>query len=257
MLHPFSKLTSFIWDPAAWLVALLALGVALLFFRNERLRKWGRRVCVLTLFLFSLLSWRSIPDALISGLEGAHDVPTDVSKFHGVVVLGGAFSSGRARGTILPALSCSAERVTEAVPLLKKNPHLQLLFAGGDARLVGASEPESDEARAFFKRMDIESSRMRFESKSRNTFENAVNSFEVAGADNTKPWLLLTSAWHMPRALATFQKAGWNVTPYPVDHYAPNEINAFDFSVSGGLESWQLLIREVAGGLIYKVLDRS
>jgi uncharacterized SAM-binding protein YcdF (DUF218 family) len=257
MLHHLSKLTSFIWDPAAWLVALLALGVALLFFRNERSHKWGRRVCVLTLFLFAFLSWRSIPDTLISKLEGAHEVPTDISKFHGVVVLGGAFSSGRARGTILPALSCSAERMTEAVPLMKENPHLQLLFAGGDARLVGASEPESDNARNFFERMEVDASRVRFESKSRNTFENAMNAFEVAGADNTKPWLLLTSAWHMPRALATFQKAGWNVTPYPVDHYAPNEINPFDFSVSGGLESWQLLIREVVGGLIYKLLGRS
>ncbi len=203
------------------------------------------------------MSWRSIPDALISRIEGTYAVPTEVDKFHGVVVLGGAFSSARVRGTLLPALSCGAERVTEAVPLMKKHSHLQLLFAGGDARLVGASEPESDEARTFFERMEVEASRVRFESKSRNTFENAVNSLEVVGAESTKPWLLLTSAWHMPRALATFRKAGWNVTPYPVDHYAPNEINAFDFSVSGGLESWQLLIREVAGGLIYKALGRS
>jgi uncharacterized SAM-binding protein YcdF (DUF218 family) len=53
----------------------------------------------------------------------------------------------------------------------------------------------------------------------RITSENTVLAAAMPGVDKSRPWLLVTSAWHMPRALATFRAGGWSVTPYPVDYH--------------------------------------
>jgi uncharacterized SAM-binding protein YcdF (DUF218 family) len=94
------------------------------------------------------------------------------------------------------------------------------------------------------------------ESKSRNTFENAVMSKSVAGVEASQPWLLVTSAWHMPRALATFRKAGWNVTPYAVDYFSPTKIDWLHLSLRDGIEGWRIVLREGLGTISYEALGR-
>ena len=70
-------------------------------------------------------------------------------------------------------------------------------------------------------------------------------------------WLLLTSASHMPRALATFRKAGWNVTPYPVDFRAGTHTPWTQYSLAEGAKKWHLALHELAGLLAYRLAGRA
>jgi uncharacterized SAM-binding protein YcdF (DUF218 family) len=249
-------LLSFLWEPLNWLALLLFVGVVLLFLKRERARMWGRRMVAIACWLAALLSWSGLPETMIAAMETQYEVPNDLKGYHGMVVLGGAIASPRIRDTAVPPLGCAAERVAEPVLLMQRHPNLKLLFTGGDARIASVAQPESNDARQYFEHMGVEMSRTLFESNSRNTYENAVMSARLAGVDKTQRWLLVTSAWHMPRALAAFKKAGWNATAYPVDFYSSAEVGLNRWSLADGIEAWRLLLRERLAMLVYRALDR-
>lgn len=97
---------------------------------------------------------------------------------------------------------------------------------------------------------------MQYEAASRNTYENAVLTAQLPGVDPTQRWLLITSATHMPRSMATFAKAGWNVTAYPVDFHTGDTSDWMDFSLAGGALNWQRALHEVVGLVAYKLTGR-
>ena len=70
--------------------------------------------------------------------------------------------------------------------------------------------------------------------------ENALLSARLSGVDNRQPWLLLTSAYHMPRAMGVFSQTGWNVTPWAVDYRMTTHDSWFDFSFHYGPRLWAL-----------------
>ena len=258
MMHYLSKLTVLLWQPLTWVAVLLVAGVVLLFLRSERHRSRGRWLCVCSAVLLLAIGWQPLPEYLIRGLEESHPVPSgDLQRFNGMVVLGGVFGGddGRDHGQV--ALGCAGERVVLPVPLMNQYPNMRLLFTGGSAALFTHRRAEADMARTYFERMGTDMSRTLFETRSRNTYENALFSRDVPGVDPKAPWLLVTSASHMPRALATFQKAGWNVTPYPVDFYSLHETEWLSYSLFGGVEAWQLALREYLGLAVYKLTGRA
>jgi uncharacterized SAM-binding protein YcdF (DUF218 family) len=256
-VHHLSKLTTFAFEPLVWLAVIFAIGTFLLLFRSEQSRRWGRRICVSGILFLAFLSWSGLPESLIAEDERQYPAPTDLSKFHGMIVLGGSIASPRIRSTALPSLACSAERVIEPIYLMNRHPNLRMLFTGGDARLINEPSPEADHARALFAGLGVDLSRVSFESASRNTFENATLSRAVPGVDPNQKWLLVTSAWHMTRAKATFERAGWNVTPYPVDFYAQSDVSLNEFSFEDSLDAWRVASREKVGLLVYRLLGRA
>jgi uncharacterized SAM-binding protein YcdF (DUF218 family) len=256
-VHHLSKLTTFVFEPLVWLAVVFAFGTLLLLFRSEWSRRWGRRICACGILLLAFLSWSGLPETLIAGDERQYEMPNDLSKFHGMIVLGGSIASPRIRSTALPSLACSAERVIEPIYLMNRHPNLRMLFTGGDARLIDNLSPEADHARTLFEGLGVDLSRVLFESASRNTFENATLSRTVPGVDTKQPWLLVTSAWHMTRARATFERAGWNVTPYPVDFYSQADVSLDEFSLEESLNAWRILSREKIGLLVYRLLGRA
>lgn len=76
---------------------------------------------------------------------------------------------------------------------------------------------ESELARVFYKEQGVNMAQVKLEVGSRNTRENAQQVAKLLGDRYKSPWLLVTSAWHMPRSIAEFEAVGCNVTPYPVD----------------------------------------
>ena len=258
MLHYLSKITAMLWQPLAWVAALLAVGVLLLFVRSEPVRRWGRRLCACATLLLLILGWYPLPDALVRSLEDRYEAPAgDLSGYSGLVVLGGAFRRDDGRGHGQIALGCAGERVVVPVPIMNQYPHMKLLFTGGDASIFRSrQQPEADVARAYFERMGTDMARVLTESKSRNTYENATLSRDVPGVDPGKPWLLVTSAVHMPRAYATFRKAGWNVTPYPVDYDTTVGQSWLGYGLYDGVTAWQTALREYLGLAFYRLAGR-
>ncbi len=257
-IHYVSKIIALAWNPLSWVMTLLVVGVVLLMFKPQRAIVWGRRFCATALLLLAGVGWQYPSNALLRELEDQYTSLTgDLSQYEGMVVLGGAFGGydGRANGQV--ALSCAAERVVMPVPLMAEYPNMKLLFSGGSAAILTERGAEADVAEAYFKRMGVDMTRVYFERESRNTFENAVLSAKQMGETRKKPWLLVTSASHMPRAMATFQRAGWNVTAYPVDFQSVRAELPFEYSLDAGVADWALWIRETLGLVIYSVLGRT
>ena len=95
--------------------------------------------------------------------------------------------------------------------------------------------------------MGVPSERVLYERAARTTYENAIFSASVRGVEKAKPWLLVTSAYHMPRSMALFRAAGWNVTPYPVGFRSVGHTSWTDYSLARGAVRWQLVLHEVIG----------
>jgi uncharacterized SAM-binding protein YcdF (DUF218 family) len=114
---------------------------------------------------------------------------------------------------------------------------------------------ESDSARLFFQEQGIPESRTIFENESRNTFENAK--FSAKFAEPGKKWILVTSASHMPRAMTTFKRFGWDVIAYPVDFRAESQGKYLSWSRGQGIENWNMFIHEIVGRAAYFVKSKT
>jgi uncharacterized SAM-binding protein YcdF (DUF218 family) len=134
---------------------------------------------------------------------------------------------------------------------------MQMVFTGGEGDFFGTGPSEAARAANFFGAMGLPADRFIYEDRSRNTYDNAVFTEKIAGVNKQKNWLLITSAWHMPRAIATFEKAGWHVTPYPVDFRTGNDTPWTRYSLARGADLWQLAIREWIGIAAYRLTGRS
>ena len=137
------------------------------------------------------------------------------------------------RGEI--SLDEAAERIIAAVELYHRYPTVRIVFSGGNS--VFGGPPESEFAIRFLEKLDIPRDRIELESRSRNTRENAVNTMQLVRPKPGERWLLITSAYHMPRAIGLFRQAGFPVEAYPVDWQTGGwgDLSTMSFSFLGGL----------------------
>lgn len=247
---------SLLTDPLFWVVLMLGVGFLMLRRRPLAARRW----IGLGLLVLVLLGWRVLPDRLMHTLETWHKPahPADVARYAGVVVLGGSFERASLQtGREAVQLNAHAERLTEAVALALAYPDLPIVFTGGCVDTGEGCVPEAVLARRFFIHMGLAPDRVRYEAASRTTFENALLTAQLPGLDKTRPWLLLTSAWHMPRAMTAFRSQGWHVTPWPVDFRSNDHMPWTAYSLTKGVQQWQFALHECLGLLAYWVSGRA
>jgi uncharacterized SAM-binding protein YcdF (DUF218 family) len=155
-------------------------------------------------------------------------------------------------------LNEAAERLTVVADLARRYPNARILYSGGNGELIG-DEREAPFALRLLKTFGIAPDRILLEDRSRNTIENAVYSKELARPKPGERWLLVTSAYHMPRAIGVFRKVGFAVEPYPVDwrtRGAQDELRPFA-SVGDGLRRVDTAVREWVGLAVYWLTGRS
>jgi uncharacterized SAM-binding protein YcdF (DUF218 family) len=251
-----SKLLNLLAQPLNWVLALLLLTALL---RRLRPGAAGKPLAA-ALVLLLLMGFQALPDSLLGALEDRYPemaADADLRGYAGMVVLGGALVSGRiSEQRIYPLLNDSAERMTVAVSLWQRQPGLRLVFSGGEGELFGSGPSEAERSLRFFTSLGLPPSALTLEARSQNTYENAIFTRQLPGVDARLPWLLVTSAWHMPRALATFQKAGWNVTPCPVDFRTGGSMPWIRYDLRLGAEQWELLLHEWLGIAAYRLAAR-
>ncbi len=252
-----SKFLSFLTQPLAWAVLLLMAGLLV----PKRAPNFSRRLCQAALAVLLLTGWGLPSEILLRHLEDQNPLPpaqATLQRYVGVVVLGGALERSRLwedrPGQV--AFTSAAERMTVPLGLLQRNPQLRLLFTGGNGDLNFSALTEADRAKIYFDSMGVPAKRVIYEAASRTTYDNAVLSAKLDGVDPKQPWLLLTSAYHMPRSLAVFRAAGWNVTPYPVDFRTAKTTSWSAFSLERGPEKWHLALHEMAGYWAYRLTGR-
>ena len=208
-------------------------------------------ILVLTVFPIGLL--------MTERLENRFPVQNNIQgPIDGIVVLGGTINQFATKYHGQPSLTAGAERLTEFIALAKRFPMAKLLFSGGSASYLYPDIKEADTARLFFKQMGLDTGRVMFEDKSRNTFENAIYSYKMAKPKPIERWVLITSASHMPRSIGVFRKAGWKAIPFPVDYstFGPMQ-SRIDFDFTQGILRFGQALREWTALFLYWCLDRS
>ena len=246
----FSKLLSAITQPMFWLALWWAWGLIML----NRCRRaptgmlWGGLVAL------SLLGVEAVPDILLRPLENRYLLPLNelISQSVGVIVLGGATGHAavyQTHGQI--PLGEAAERMTVPVALMRQYPQLELVFSGGEGRLLATGVSEAELAKRFYEEQGVDMARVRLEGSSRNTRENARQVAAMLGERCKQPWLLLTSAWHMPSAMTEFEAVGCNVIAYPVDFRTGAFTPLTQYSLVQSLMRWQMALHEWLGLLVY------
>jgi uncharacterized SAM-binding protein YcdF (DUF218 family) len=215
----------FVASKIGWLIAqpssLLSLGVLVgIILVRTRFAEIGRLVVLVAGTSLGICALTPFSVVLIRPLEDRFPALSldDIQNPEGIIVLGGALNLGltRARGPI--ALGTSPARMTEAVALAYHFPNARLVFSGGSVDLAGTGEPEGNVAKEFLSELGVSADRVIIEGKSRNTSENAQFTRDLIKPRTGDRWVLVTSAFHMPRAVALFHKAGVEVVPYPVDY---------------------------------------
>ncbi|OWY06100.1 hypothetical protein B6V75_08420 [Thioclava sp. F1Mire-8] len=110
---------------------------------------------------------------------------------------------------------------------------------------------------AAFRETGVPQARLLLETRSRNTSENARFSYNLAQPEPGETWVLVTSAFHMRRAMASFERAGWEeVVPYPVDYRAVWFLEDTGWDFAGHLETLNLALKEWVGIWAYAASGR-
>lgn len=135
---------------------------------------------------------------------------------------------------------------------------LKIVFTGGVGELFGGFDAGAD-VRQYFVDAGISPDRIVVENTSRDTYENAIFTRQALNPAPNDSWLLVTSAYHMPRAVGAFRQAGFNVSPFPVDFRTRDagDMLKFPSSVAAGLQRADLAVKEWLGLIAYRIADRS
>jgi uncharacterized SAM-binding protein YcdF (DUF218 family) len=256
MLFIASKILGFFAMPSNVLVAAGLLGLVLM--RAKQTARAGRRLVAAALVLLLAFGLSPLGRLLMVPLEERFP-PWDASRGapDGIVVLGGVIEP-EAADRPDSGLNEAAERITAIAGLARRFPAAKILFSGGDI-LMRSGHSEAQAAGVLFESFGIPASRLILEDQSRTTAENAAFSLQLATPKPGERWLLVTSAWHMPRAIGAFRKAGFPVEAYPVDYRTPGAGGMWiPFgSVSTGLRRTDTAMREWFGLVTYWLTGRS
>jgi uncharacterized SAM-binding protein YcdF (DUF218 family) len=180
------------------------------------------------------------------------------NRVDGIIVLGGAVNPPLAANRGEPSVNDAAERILALADLGRRYPDAKLVFTGGSGSLWGGKYREGEVMRAALEQAGLDTGRVQFENESRNTWENAVFSRDLVAPKPGETWLLVTSAWHMPRSVGIFRRIGWPVTPYPVDYRSRDDGKPYLlFELDANLMQAGFAVREWIGLAAYRLMDRT
>lgn len=211
-----SKLIWIFFQPLslAFLFGLIGLIAATLRRRRLGLVSAGISVAILFVSLYTTLG-----SVLIEQLEDRFPRPAaDPTALTCMIVLGGGFATEVTTGRGGYDLNAAGDRFVEALRLANKYPQSRIVISGGDGTIAGNLEGDALIAERMFLSFGIDKKRLFEDRTSRTTYENAVNTKPILADNGLGDCLLITSGFHMPRAMGIFRKLDIPVTPWPVDY---------------------------------------
>ncbi|MDJ0513134.1 MAG: YdcF family protein [Methyloceanibacter sp.] len=262
MFFYLAKAVWFVVQPSTLIALLIGYGAILIWTGWAR---WGRRFVTIGAVLLLVVGLSPLGNMLILPLEDRFpradlDQPPAPA---GIIILGGAENRLVGSARKAPTLNEAGERLLEGAILAKRYPNMKVAFSGGNAGILYKSDSEAQGAADILTALGVERGRLVLEANARDTYENAIflkKELDRGGAfsEGTR-WLLITSAYHMPRSIGAFRQAGFDVEPWPVDYRTRG---SEDFSkpfdkVSEGLRRVDTATREWVGLLAYWLTGRT
>jgi uncharacterized SAM-binding protein YcdF (DUF218 family) len=253
MFFILSKLLAFLLIPFNW---MLILGIIFIFFKNKiNSKKIGIGIIVIAIifsnpFIYRTANfwWQPKPTRLPNNFK------SDV-----VILLGGfsgfdKFDNGY--------MGDNADRFIQAANLYHSNQVKYILISSGTGHLLFNEPSEASYVIKELIRNGIKKEAIIIEDKSRNTYENALYSKKIVDTlQLQEPYILVTSAQHMRRSQAIFNKVGYkNIIPYPTDYKVyPTKFNFEDTIIPDIrlLHNWKYLIKEIIGLFVYRITGKA
>lgn len=197
------------------LIALALAGIAISSWR--RAHRLTRALAIWTLTAFWISASPFVASSLMGTLENQQPVdPKTLPRADVAIVLGGAvYSPTPPRQE--PELGEAVDRIWYATRLYRTGHVNRIVVVGGNLPWWPGNTPEAVLIQRLLVELGVPASSIQLGATSRNTFENAIEAKALMSEQPFESALLVTSAWHMPRALAVFTKAGLPVAPAPCD----------------------------------------
>jgi len=252
----FSKTLGIMLLPTNFLIGVGLAGAILL---ATRLASLGRKLVIASVVLLAICGFSPLGKWLLYPLESRFP-PWDAARGapDGIVVLGGSIDPDLSVAHGVAVVRSAADRVIAAAALARRYPKARIIFTGGSANLMSGDAREADYATALFESLGVSRERLTMERRARNTQENAEFAKAMAAPKSGERWLLVTSAYHMPRSVGLFRKAGFAVEPYPVDWHTGGAADLLRFSKLAveGLERTDTAVREWMGLAAYRATGK-
>lgn len=256
MFFILSKTVSLLLLPSNFLIAL---GLAGLIVMLTRYRRAGIRLASASLLFLALIGFLPVGSVLTHVLENRFP-PWDGGRGapDGIVVLGGAIAPDISQDRGVPVFGRAVMRITAIAKLARQFPNARIVYSGGNAELLRDDPPEASFIGPLLDDFGVPRARVVLESRSRNTFENAVFVRDLVKPKAGERWLLVTSAEHMPRAVGCFRRAGFPVEAYPVDWRTKRKAElTLNVSLAAGLQSADAAVHEWIGLVAYWLSGRT
>lgn len=249
MFFFLSKTLNYLATPLSFVCACLLLS---LFVRPPF---WKKTLRVAGIVLLLFFSNEFIANEVMRAWE-IDPVPYSAMRKHkiGIVLTGALIPQLQPDDRVY--FDKGADRVVHTVQLYKLGLIERIVVSGGSGRLIDIDEREADKFRDAMMLMGVPDSVIVVENKTRNTRESALevrNMLRTLGYTSGDA-LLITSAFHMRRALACYRKVGLSPDPFTTDFYAHPRLWYFDmlfFPKTGALIIWDKLVREWVGMTAY------
>jgi uncharacterized SAM-binding protein YcdF (DUF218 family) len=249
-----SKLIWTLISPSTWVVLLPLIALSLFHYGFVKLSKLLSKVALLVVLLIGFYpvgQWLARPLESFTKPMGSVDSPD------GIIVLGGAWLTAQSNYWNGWELNHAAERELAFLMLARQYPNAKLLFTGGSGKLSDQTSKESTFANKLYRDFGIPDERLVMEAESRNTYENAIYSKKLVEPELGERWILITSAYHMPRAIGVFCQQDWEVTPFPVDHFVANFSVTPHWAFAEHLWEVDRVVHEWVGLAAYRLLGKS
>jgi uncharacterized SAM-binding protein YcdF (DUF218 family) len=219
----------------------------------------GLRLLLASAVATAVLAFLPVGDWLVKPLEDRFPRPELKDAPHGIIVLGGSEDARIALTRRVVALNEAGERIVDAAILARRFPEAKVIISGGSASLVRSLPPEAEASAEVLEGLGVARTRLILETKSRNTGENARFTKDLGVVKPGERWLLVTSAWHMPRAVAAFRGVDLEIVPYPVDFRSEPSVAVAGSarSLPDSLRKVDYVVREWVGLVGYRVTGRS
>jgi uncharacterized SAM-binding protein YcdF (DUF218 family) len=257
MSDVFFVLSKLVWgiiSPLSLALILFIVAVGLLWLNRLVL---ARGILTFLAALGVLIWVYPVGDWMIAPLEMRFPVPELPEEIDTIIVLGGAEQLKISASRQQAAVGEGAERILFAASLSQSYPDAKIIYSGGSNLVQMPDLPSHETIQTLFQQAGVEKGRLLIEGDARNTDENFRL---IAPLLNNKSGhhVLITSAFHMPRAIGIAQKQGIEVLAYPVDYRShPATYRYADFDLSGHLDVLNTAWHEWLGLTVYYLTGRT